>query len=124
MKFTSEIRDINDIFSNDMIVDIIEKAVNELPYNDFNDMGYQNLNDWNIGITNKQYAQILMLKNNIMNIDLEQYDENKKCINVYYKYGTFKCYYVKKDKEKEYEFYKVDDNPLKDLNKILYYYYL
>ena len=66
MRYTADITKIENIFDTKTIVNIIEKAVNELPKmeNGF----VLDIDDWNIGLTNRQYAMALMLKNKIKNI--------------------------------------------------------
>ena len=113
---------IYDIFEDDLtIARIIIKQVEELPYNDFEYNGYQDLADWNLGISNKQYAELLMIKNYINKIEIKEIEQNKFAILVRYNHKAEKLFNIYRDKE--YGYYKVDDNPLKDLNKILYYYF-
>ena len=96
---------IYDIFEEDMnIVDFIERQVENLPYNDFEYNGYNDLRDWNLTITNKQYAQVLMLKNDIDNFSIVN-DE------LYINYEHREQKKLKVFKDKEYGYYKVDDNP-------------
>ena len=120
MEFTSKVLSIDDIFDSSAIINLVEQTVDDLPKceTDF----VLDINMWDCGITNKQYAQVLMLKNKIKSLEIRTDMSKEKYVVVHYTNDTCKTFFVKKEIYKGYEYYSVDDNYIKDLNKILYYY--
>lgn len=108
---------ILDIFTEDKIVDLLIKQVDELPYNDFGYLGLYDLDkEWeSLDISNQEYYKLLLLKNNISKCFIDKTKNlllvRKQLVNTK---QLYKIYY-----DSEYNCYYTGINP--EIDRILYY---
>ena len=72
-------KELDKIIDKDDIVNLLCDRVESLPYNDFNYMGLYDLDllktnkfDFYVGLTNKQYLELLMLRYDIESIEIDK----------------------------------------------------
>lgn len=128
-------KELDKIIDKDDIVDLLCDRVESLPYNDFNYMGLYDLDslqtdkfDFYVGLTNKQYLELLMLQYDIESIEIDK-EHNRVG---FWRENTIekfcKSYKVEYDEEHKtyYVVYAVSDYKISYFNKsiintVLYY---
>lgn len=118
-------KELDKIIDKDDIVDLLCDRVESLPYNDFNYMGLYDLdllktnaNDFYVGLTNKQYLELLMLRYDIESIEIDK-EHNRVD---FWRENTIEkfCKSYKVEYDEEYKtYYAVSDYTTSYFNKTI-----
>ena len=121
-------RELDKIIDKDDIVDLLCDRVESLPYNDFGYLGLYDLDkikanplDFHVGLSNKQYLELLMLQYGFKSIEIDK-EKNRVDFERESVAGDFfKSYRVEYDEENETYYMKNYIAGGRAVNEILYY---